>query len=316
MTVFILHSEPDHALVNALARAVERRGHFVELETGERVGRPLQGQDALILFWSQAMADDPSRLAGERRALDAWADGRLVIVAADDAPRPVGVRDLPAVRLPGGEAAPTWEAVHAGVAAALAAKPPPAAPAAAADASAAQVAAPEPPAAPRETPAHRRGLRGLFILIALFGLIALAVFVFRRLQYRAFEEPLIDPIVLAAGVAAAVAIVAVFSFLGRSGRGANARKRRRGKKPAVAGKPSGAALFVAYAHDDAVAVGAVVAAVERAGRPVWVDASNVTSEADWAREVASAIRSAPGVLVMCSQRSFQSDHVKREVYLA
>ncbi|HVY84234.1 MAG TPA: TIR domain-containing protein, partial [Caulobacterales bacterium] len=36
----------------------------------------------------------------------------------------------------------------------------------------------------------------------------------------------------------------------------------------------------------------------------------------WAGEIVRAIRGAKGVIVMCSSAAFESDHVKREVYLA
>jgi hypothetical protein len=74
-------------------------------------------------------------------------------------------------------------------------------------------------------------------------------------------------------------------------------------------------VFVAYAQDDAVAVGSVVAAVEAAGRRVWINKSGVQA-GQMASEIVRSVRTAHGMLVMCSPAAFQSDHVKREVYLA
>jgi hypothetical protein len=75
-------------------------------------------------------------------------------------------------------------------------------------------------------------------------------------------------------------------------------------------------MFVSYAHDDALQVGPVVAAVERAGRPVWIDKSGLAGGQNWAGEIVRAIKDARGVMVLCSTAAFASDHVKREVYLA
>src|ERR1043166_8789656 len=97
MTVFLAHALADEETADALARALERRGYFVEHEQPERIGRPLTGQDALVLLWSRAMLFEPGRLVMERRALDAWADGKLVVAALDRTMMPVGLRDLPTI---------------------------------------------------------------------------------------------------------------------------------------------------------------------------------------------------------------------------
>jgi hypothetical protein len=90
------------------------------------------------------------------------------------------------------------------------------------------------------------------------------------------------------------------------------RKRKRVKANPKAPPPPPPtpelAVFVSYAHDDAVAVGPVVAVVEGAGRPVLIDKGEVSAQEN--------IRGAQGVLVMCSPSAFQSDRVKREVFLA
>jgi hypothetical protein len=84
----------------------------------------------------------------------------------------------------------------------------------------------------------------------------------------------------------------------------------------VAAPTPAAALFISYAHADDAAVTPVVDAVRANGREVWIDKSGIQTGDRWAGEIVRAIKSAGGIMVMCSQRAFESDHVKREIYLA
>jgi hypothetical protein len=84
----------------------------------------------------------------------------------------------------------------------------------------------------------------------------------------------------------------------------------------VAAEPVLAALFVSYAHADDAAVAPVVRAVEASGRTVWIDKGGIQAGEGWAGEIVRGIKGAKGVIVMCSPRAFESDHIKREVYLA
>ncbi|MBK6703455.1 MAG: toll/interleukin-1 receptor domain-containing protein [Caulobacteraceae bacterium] len=60
----------------------------------------------------------------------------------------------------------------------------------------------------------------------------------------------------------------------------------------------------------------LVEAAKRAGRKFWLDQQGISAGDGWAGEIVRAIRGAGGVVVMCSQAAFESDHVKREIYLA
>lgn len=75
-------------------------------------------------------------------------------------------------------------------------------------------------------------------------------------------------------------------------------------------------LFVSYAHADNAAVEPVVAIVQKSGQAVWIDKSGINPGDGWAGEIVRAIKAAKGIIVMCSQHAFESDHVKREIYLA
>ncbi len=75
-------------------------------------------------------------------------------------------------------------------------------------------------------------------------------------------------------------------------------------------------LFISYAHDDNDRVEPVVKIVKSNGREVWIDKGGIQAGEGWAGEIVRAIKAAGGVMVMCSERAFESDHIKREIYLA
>lgn len=75
-------------------------------------------------------------------------------------------------------------------------------------------------------------------------------------------------------------------------------------------------VFISYSHADNDSVEPVVAVVKDSGRGVWIDRQDVQTGDSWAGEIVRGIKAAKGVMVMCSPRAFESDHIKREVYLA
>ena len=75
-------------------------------------------------------------------------------------------------------------------------------------------------------------------------------------------------------------------------------------------------MFVSYARANAKAVLPVIEAAKRHGNTFWLDQQSIPAAQAWAGEIVKAIRSAREKLVMCSKAAFESDHVKREIYLA
>jgi hypothetical protein len=77
------------------------------------------------------------------------------------------------------------------------------------------------------------------------------------------------------------------------------------------------AVFVSYARANQQLVLPVIEAAKETGRRFWVDQDGgIGAGENWAAEIVRAIRGATGVVVMCSKAAFESDHVKREIYLA
>lgn len=325
MTVFVAHAPADRVAAEALEKILERRGQFVELDDGHTAMRPVQRGDALVLLLSRALLFATARLRLEQRALDAWAAGRLVLVKLDHDIPPVGLRDLPAIDASfEAQRDFKWNEV--------------------ADAVREKLKAPLTEAAQGEAEEHvepapsmaRKKAGGLWlVLIALLaaipGLIALAATVSIWLVNRIGPSPGGWPELLAGieafGVryglpgpvtpwlfAAAIAVT-LFVFINPI-TSAMTRRRPSGRRAPVLPEAPSDAVFVSYARANAGLVLPVIDATSKAGRKFWLDQQGIAAGEGWAGEIVRAIRGAAGVVVMCSKAAFESDHVKREVYLA
>lgn len=316
MTVYVAHAPADREVAEGLERLLERRGQFVELEDGETAPRPLQFADAVVALISKETPFSPTRLRFEQRALDAWAEGRLVLIKLDQHIPPVGLRDLPAVDASFvARREFTWNEVATLVQEKLS-RPP----ALQAEESAPDEAQPPPPLKKK-----RRG-PGLLTSLALMipGVMALAATGSIWLANRIGPVPG-DFDDLRAGIDALGAHywlpagVAEWLFIAAWGLMAYALVNLIGlaRQPkAVQPAPAQDALFVSYARANAAQVLPVIDGAAQGGGKFWLDREGIGAGENWAAQIVRAIRGAPGVMVMCSQAAFESDHVKREVYLA
>jgi hypothetical protein len=302
---------------------IERRGQFVELDDGVTALRPIQASDVLVLLVSQALMFATARLRLEQRALDAWADERLVVVRLDKGIAPVGLRDLPAIDASfEAQREFKWNEVADAVREKLKARlaPPP-------DAGDGEAPAPA-------RPVRRRTVAGALLLplLAFPGVLAIAAAVSIWLANRIGPAPGGWPelrrgvdqfgmryglpsgltewlFVISIALTVAILIFAVARVV------LKARPAAR-REPAPAPKP-GNAVFVSYARANETLVLPVIEAAKRLGRKFWLDQKGGVGAGDgWAGEIVRAIRGSTGVVVMCSNAAFESDHVKREVYLA
>ncbi len=329
MTVFVSHAAADLAVAMDLEKAIERRGVFVELDDGETALRPVQAMDAVVMLVSKDFVFSPWRLRLEQRALDAWTQGRLVLVKLDHAFAPVGLRDLPAIDASfEAQREFTWMKVADAVRAAL--KAPAREPA----------GEPVPQAPPARMQKKSGGWLGAlaFVVLTAPGIAAFTIAASIWLANRIGPSPgtLED---LRSGVDAlgvrygAPAGVTEWLFLGAMAvtlivlavlvanlvtGGLSRRSPPRAPSPASAGASAiqGDAVFVSYARANPSGVLPVIEAVRRQGRKFWVDQQGIGAGDTWAGEIVRAIRGAAEVLVMCSKAAFESDHVKREIYLA
>ncbi|MEL7031382.1 MAG: TIR domain-containing protein [Pseudomonadota bacterium] len=74
--------------------------------------------------------------------------------------------------------------------------------------------------------------------------------------------------------------------------------------------------FVSYSHANAETVLPIVQSIEEDGITVWIDRDEMRAGQNWAGQIVRAIKSADRFCLMCSAQAFESDHVRREVYLA
>jgi hypothetical protein len=325
MFVFIAHAEADQAAADDLKAFLKSRGLVTETETGARGFRHLQRSDVVVALWSQKSVFSTHRMMMERRMLDAWADGRLVLVKLDHGFLPVGLRDLPTIdaSFETGRKLSVWPQVERAAREAInraltegqdrpagAGSSGPSGPAEAKDAPP-RMEAPPPPAA-----SAKRGspLIGLTIIAALVAL--------GWAGWQAYVTPAEGRTLLTYVAYGVVGLGLLFLLIVIAQAGPLVRTKA--KKAEVVGAPAAAppapkaasALFISYAHADDAAVTPVVDAVRANGREVWIDKSGIQTGDGWAGEIVRAIKGAGGIMVMCSQRAFESDHVKREIYLA
>jgi hypothetical protein len=334
MTVFLAHAPADRQTAEALEKVIERRGQFCELDDGQTALRPVGSGDAFVLLVSSALTFATARLRLEQRALDAWAQGRLVVVKLDHGIAPVGLRDLPAIDATF-EAAREfkWNEVADAVRDILRAPQPQVSD----GEDGAEPPAPTPPS--RREP-RKSGALGamLWVLMALPGLAAIvasvAIWLVNRIGptpggwpelLRGVDEfgvrfgvPAgVTPWLFAAAIALLVVALALPLLALRQRRPAEELRRDIPRPRASRGKPpSSDAVFVSYARANDTTVLPLVEAAKRAGRKFWLDQQGIGAGDGWAGEIVRAIKAAGGVVVMCSKAAFESDHVKREIYLA
>lgn len=327
MSVFIAHAPADRAAAEALETFLERRGQFVEMDDGETALRPVTPRDALVLLVSKDLVFAPMRLRLEQRALDAWADGRLIVVKLDHGIAPVGLRDLAAIDASvEAQREFKWQEVADAIRCLLQAGRQED------DETLAQA-----PAAPKRQRTRMSGLWRvlLCVLLMLPGLAALAIAGSIWLANRIGPTPGtfadliagIDAFGVDRGLphgltlglfafAVALMVLAPLALIART------LLRRAPSAPPAETAPAAPdgqerqAVFVSYARANAQAVLPVIEAAKQQGHAFWLDQQGIGAGNGWAGEIVRAIRNAAGVIVMCSKSAFESDHVKREVYLA
>jgi hypothetical protein len=331
MTVFVAHAPADGETAEGLEKFLERRGHFSEGDDGQTALRPVTRADVVVLLLSKDFVFAPGRLRLEQRALDAWAEGRLIVVKLDHGIAPVGLRDLPAIDASAeAQREFKWNDLANQIREKLRAAP--------------RESVGPPVSEPPEAPAAKRRGGGplgalLLVLSAIPGAIALAATVSIYLVNRIGPTPGGLP-ELRAGIDAfgmryglphgltewlfviAIAVTLIdFTLLVASlvtpRVGTATKPAPAPPAPAEEAAPAQTdAVFVSYARANAKSVLPVIEAATQAGRTFWLDQKGIAAGEGWAGEIVRAIRGAREVMVMCSPAAFESDHVKREIYLA
>jgi len=341
MTIYVSHAPADRDAAESLERFLERRGHFVEGDDGETALRPVSAADVVILLHSKDFVFSPWRLRMEQRALDAWAEGRLILVKLDHGFAPVGLRDLPFVDATfDAQRDPfIWGKVAQEITNKIRPRPP--APDSGGETGpndhfgapgdgAPPVARRAP--APQAPPAQKRARGGLgpSVLLACAIVLGLAApLLFVALSQSGAVPATVWTATGAAGLAALAALIIALAARGpRRAASEPAKKETAQAAPEEVGAPAPQAsapapaappaegVFVSYARANAPMVLPVCEEVKKAGKKLWMDKDGIGAGDNWAGEIVRAIRGSQDVMVMCSTAAFESDHVKREIYLA
>lgn len=382
MRVYLDHAPEDAAVARDLTDFLKPWGLNAEAEDGARGFRPLGRSDVVVALLSGRSVFSTYRMMFEKRLLDAWADGRLVLVKLDHAIPPVGLRDLPAIdaTFESSRRLTSWREVERAARKAIndalvadrdlvdadfvesgepgdgddlrleEAPPrgtieinqsainekvalPPAPPVARSP----EAPSPDAPSPGKKNEAPARGeerwashvaprWRSLVLFVALV-LIALGLmqWVFGSGEGVFRRGSMIAGVVAAGVLGLAILGVIVSMFLPAP----SGKAKKAGPAAAPPARAAAAdrtlpepalnrdsTVFISYAHADADMVDRMVDVMKDGGHPVWLDKGGIAAGEGWAGEIVRAIRNARAVLVMCSPRAFESDHIKREVYLA
>jgi hypothetical protein len=325
MLVSIAHSQADLSVAEALKVFLEAQAFQVELSGEDAWFRPRPPDCAIVALWSKESPFAPNRLAFEKLALDAWSDNRLVFVKLDAHCAPVGLRDLSFIdaTFETQREVVAWRSVAkrlrelqqpSRILSQEAARPAPPAPAPAGGEASAQKPQPLPGAAKKKKPGSPLAI--VVGVILLISVVALGL----NLPSKGTSgntDPLTGMAILAGGLIGLVILAGVLRR--RQAATAEASAPTSGApspSPSLEGAAPGRSIFISYARADSPVVKPICDDLEKRGQELWIDTAEIAAGENWAGEIVRAIKSVSGVAVMCSQAAFESDHVKRELYLA
>ncbi len=316
--IYLLAADADASAAAEIEALLQQRGYVVR-RAEEKLGfPPAQAEEITLAVWSRAVALSRRQTQFTNRAIDAWADGRLTFAQLDNSLLPRGLGDIEAIDLSvaSGRVAAVWRIVEA---------------AQEIDRLMAQhrhQTGRAPPESYDEDVANgfseaQASAANVSVTHALIiGLVAAAAFM--STGYIAMPQA---SHVLIAGAASVwgVFVGAISGYFAARIEAASLGRltARRAAEPNLPyGDPdddlaiSERALFVSFARRDGGVVYPMVGAVEDAGRPVWIDKDEFEEGGNRADVIVRAIRESGTFCLMCTAEAFQSDAVRRQVYIA
>lgn len=325
--IYLLASDADAAVAAEVETMLRQRGYLVRRAEEKYAFPPARRQEVTLALWSRQVQFSSKHILFTNRAIDAWTEGRLIFAKLDNTFQPRGLGDVAAIDLSfaPGRIAAIWKVVEA-----------------AQEIDRAEEARhreggsggdsgpePEPEAPARKVEAPGAG----FSVEHALGIGFVAAAAFGSVGFVAM--PLAPNLLV--GIAA-VAWGVVVGVLAGYGAGRLKQKPRALKEaevaspaapaPAARAAPGEAAradeeapagpspVFVSYSRRDGEVVYPMVAEVEASGREVWIDKNEIHAGGNWAGMIVRAIRESDTFCLMCSAEAFQSDNVRREIYIA
>lgn len=291
----------------------------------EQIKDVIASAKCVIVLWSEAAAKSEWVQYEIRMAIQAWSGNRLLLATLDNAPLPVGLRDVSAVPIRDEDGAGTKQLIERTKAIVH-------------DGGNHMVAARRNgPVARENRPSAARSGRVRPIIAALAGVSV--IFLMAILFYlaglsprtsgvpspgsgwaRRFPRPLdgaTEPsflfilmlLVLGAAIGAAIWAWIAWSRW-RSNRGP---PKAPWQVPASSkGAPQ---VFISYSYRDEREVEQLVQQIEQMGYAVYIDRQSIGAQR-YAGSIVMAIRTSRIIALMCSRNAFASDHVIREIYVA
>jgi hypothetical protein len=118
--VFVSYSRHDEARARPILEALGRAGFSVAeprslalgVSFADAIAGEIERAGCVVVVWSKAAARSEWVQREVHLAIEAWSAGKLVLVSLDNAPLPVGLRDLEAIPFRGEDAAETDEIVR------------------------------------------------------------------------------------------------------------------------------------------------------------------------------------------------------------
>ena len=96
--VFVSYASTDSAAAQRIERALKAAG--MSVDSPKTTSPPeIKSAQCILIVWSRAAAESESLQEEVRRAVWAWSSGRLLIAVLDDAPLPIGLRDVTPIRI-------------------------------------------------------------------------------------------------------------------------------------------------------------------------------------------------------------------------
>ncbi len=332
--IYLLAVDADHAAAAEIESLLKQRGYFVRRAEERYAFPPARPNEITLALWSQSVQFSQKQIMFTNRAIDALTEERLILARLDNAFQPRGLGDVDAIDLTFAPArvAGVWKIVEAaqGIDRLLEAR---------------RKDAPPEPDTPRsdapgssetERPASgpmpkRTGARGFSSSHAIIaGIVAAGAFA----SFGFLSLPAAPTILL--GLAAAIWGIVAGALAGFIAGGAEQRRSSAPVAARAAPAPSAPAsregehtsenamlaagppspVFVSYSRQDGGVVYPLVAELEASGQDVWIDRDELQPGTHWAGRIVEAIRGSDTFCLMCSVEAFQSDNVRREVYIA
>ena len=328
--IYLLASDADAQAAGEISDLLAQRGYQVRRADEALAFPPARPQEITLALWSRNVELSAKQILFTNRAIDAWTEGRLIFARLDHAILPHGLGDVDVIDLSFAPAriAAVWKIVEA-----------------AQDIDKMQIerradvslsggipepeedlsAALPPQATLKARRAFSAGPAVAVVLVAVAACLSLGF-----LTMPAASKALLAGAALTWGAVAGA--VAGYASSGRRTKArAPALQRKEaaappaaapmeeapdGEDPAALADDAMAPVFVSYARRDGDVVYPLVAEVEAAGRSVWIDRNDLDAGGNWAGLIVRAIRESDTFCLMCSAEAFQSDHVRREIYIA